>query len=297
MAHYPQSATGLQTVTYPVGPTAAATQLTSGGSAHTKGSYVELVSALGFTATAVQIVVVRTSSSQVVLLDLAIGAAGAETVVVPNLITDNWAGGASASTHHGAAHWTLPLAVPSGSRVAARCATSSASQSVWVAVTFVAAGATPGVAAFTNYGAVSGTTSGTTVDPGGTANTKGSYVELTPSTGAVTQVLVPLVGINNSSPSAAQWAVDVATGAAGAEVVLLPDLRFGTPSGASGGRLSLHALPFLTYLPAGTRIAVRASCDITDASDRLLSMAVLAATAPTESAGSSSGLSSVAYLG
>ena len=40
--HHPQSTTGLNYITYPVGPTASGTALTYGGAANTKGAYVHV---------------------------------------------------------------------------------------------------------------------------------------------------------------------------------------------------------------------------------------------------------------
>jgi hypothetical protein len=281
MAHYPTSATGLAATSSPVGPTASGTTVTA-GSANVKGSYVEFVASLGFTANRVTILVLATivAAPRQYLIDLATGAAGSESVVVPNLMTEG--SPSSGASPHGELHVALPLAVASGTRIALRCACSTASDTIGqLSVTCAAAGGTPGCTAFVNAGADTSDSGGTAVDPGGTANTKGSYTQLTASTGAVAQVLVPLATVRgNAAATTAQWAFDVATGAGGAETVLVPDIRLGT-AGAAEVRLNLRAVPpLLTYIASGTRIAVRASCDITDATDRLLDAAVLIATAP-----------------
>jgi hypothetical protein len=298
MAHYPQSATGLAAVTYPVGPSGAGQQITS-GALNTKGSYTQLVAALGATANSAVVVVTRLTTVAPVhhLIDLATGAAGAETDIVPNLLALM---STTATSHAGGWSVDLPLAVASGTRVAIRNQAASASQDAWVSVTLRAAGGTPGPTTYRNYGTNAGSSQGVSVDPGGTSNTKGSYAALSASTTGVTQVLIPILNIGASgTPGAAQWAVDVATGAAGAETVLLPDLRVSTAASAAStnARLTRQAFPSLTYIPAGTRLAARAACDITTATARQITVVALAATAPAETNGGGAGAVAVGYVG
>jgi hypothetical protein len=282
MAHYPTTATGLQYATYPAGPTAAAQQVTSAAGTNTKGTYVQFAASLGFTANAIEVIITRaTATAGRWLIDVATGAAGAETVVLPNALVDM---NQTVTTHHGSGLVSLPLAIASGTRVAARTASSMASGSVWLALLLIAAGDTPGCATFVNYGADTSDSGGKSIDPGTTANTKGSYAELTSATATLAQVLVPLFAAGgNVAPTRAIWAVDVATGAAGAESVLVPDLRMSISGNLNDQRLSIRSLTVLTYIAAGTRLAARASCTITDAVDRVLDVAVLIASAPVAS--------------
>lgn len=277
MAHYPTSATGLAYITYPAGPTAQALQIT-GGTSNTKGSYGELTSSSAFECNSVRLAVTEsTAIAQRILIDLATGPGGSETVVVPNIVAANPSGGAA---RHAGQVFELPLTVPSGTRIAARHQSSQGAQNLFVALTLIAAGDTPGVSAFTAYGADTSTSGGVSVDPGGSANTKGSYAEVTSSTTAVVQFLMLCLTCGgNSNPSASQWAVDLATGPGGSETVLIPDLR---TNGSAGDAPRLRAYSLLTYIPASTRIAVRASCDITDATDRVLQVGLIATTAPPE---------------
>jgi hypothetical protein len=247
-----------------------------------KGTYSEFVSSLAFTANRVTVLVLSTvlnAAARLYLIDLATGAAGAESVVLPNLMTEGAPTSGTAS--HGEVHASFPLAIASGTRIVIRTACNAGGETCTVSLTVVAAGDTPGCATFVNYGADTSDSGGTVVDPGASADTKGSYTQLAASSGAVAQVLVALFTVRgNPAAASAQWAVDVATGAAGAESVFVPDLRLGTAS-TNELRLNLRAAPpLLVYIAASTRISVRASCDITDATDRLLDAAVLVATAP-----------------
>lgn len=279
MAHYPQSASGLAYITYPAGPTAQPLQVNASASGNTKGSYAELTSSSAFACNSVIVQVTRCATGGVqYLLDLATGPGGSETVVVPNITCSNHD---NSSSHNGAVAFNLPLAIGASTRIAARCQCSTGSQAMFVALTLIAAGDTPGIASFTNYGAVTGDSGSTSVDPGGSANTKGSYTEITASTAAVVQALTVLFTFgSNTAPGNATWAVDLATGPGGSETVLIPDLRTASAIAGLSSGPRIRAYSVLTYIAATTRIAARASSSITDATDRLIEVALLAGTAP-----------------
>lgn len=282
MPYYPQDATGLNYITYPVGPTASEAVLTASASANTKGSYTEIIASLGFTCNAAIATTTfqgASAAGRQLLIDIATGAGGAETVVVPNLISDS----NLTATSHAPGTYFLPLSVTSGTRIAARNqANTTGSQTTQIALTLIAAGGVDGITPFVNYGADTSDSGGLEVDPGGAANTKGSYAELTASSSAVAQFLLLMVTLRgNTGASSGRWLVDIATGAAASEVVLIPDVRVSVGLGAN--EINPRSQPFLTYIAAGTRIAVRASSSITDATDRLIDVALLAGTAPAES--------------
>lgn len=92
----------------------------TGGSAHVKGSYAELIAATGLTS---RWVIVNYGGGSVtdIATDIAIGAAGSEQIIFPNLYTTN---------ETAAPYLLLPWYVRKGSRVAARCATAGAAQTV-----------------------------------------------------------------------------------------------------------------------------------------------------------------------
>jgi hypothetical protein len=285
MPHYPQNATGLQYITYPVGPTVSSSvAIDPGVTPHTKGAYVQIVASTPFATSAIRVGLAGHSNSiQAWLCDLATGAAGAEAVLLANLMSDMTTTG---STIGNAGWHEFPLAIPAGTRLAARCQCSVAfARLLGIYVVLIAAGGTPGVTAVTTYGAIPATTRGTNLDPGSTINTKGAYAQLTPSTTGVTQwLMLQAAHFGGSEPSGAGWAIDVATGAAGAEVVLVPDLRVQMPAGASGTIIP-RSHQMLTYIPAGTRLAARCSSTHPTAVLRTLDVTLLAATAPVESAG------------
>jgi hypothetical protein len=288
MAHYPQSTSGLAYITYPVGPAVAGVTLTADGANHTKGLYSEIAASTAFACNSavVMVTLVTNTDGTQYLFDIATGAGGAESIKLPDLLTDNPAGDASAG--HGS--YAFPLAIAASTRIAGRVQCSTGASVLHVAITLIAAGDTAGICSFVNYGSVTADSGGTSVDPGGSANTKGStYSQITASTSAVTQSLTWMFSLGgNTAPQTALWAVDIATGAGGAEVVLIPDSRMSARSlVAASGVLMVapRSYTVLTYIPASTRIAVRASSNITDATDRLFDIAMIAGTAPAEGSG------------
>lgn len=284
MAYYPQSTSGLNYVTYPAGPTAAGATITAGGSAHAKGSYAQFVASTGFDANYCFVEVITCSQAGTLfLLDIATGAAASETVIIPNLLMDRVNG---VSSHSGNGMFALPIAIPASTRVSARCQASTGSTTMEVAITLVAAGGAPGPTSYTNNGPNTGTTGGTNVDAGATINTKGAYAQLVASLAAVAQILCIQFTSRASNVSvSARFAVDVATGAAASEVVLIADLRFTSTEAISGIPPVPRSYTLLTYIAASTRVAVRTSSSTNDGNYRVFDCAIAWATAPTESAG------------
>jgi hypothetical protein len=279
MACYPQNTTGLNYITYTAGPTVNGALATGAAGANTKGSYVEVAASTAFESNRSVIAAQATNSGGVRhLLDIATGAAASESVIIPDILIE----GAMNTSESAAAGYPFPCAIAASTRIAARSQGSTGSTGVRIAITLMAAGGVPGIATFTNYGSNTGDSGGVTVDPGGTANTKGAYAQITASTSAVVQWLIVMFGYGgNTAPNNSRWAVDVATGAAASEVVLIPDLR---TSGHPANAAHPACYELMTYIAASTRIACRSSCSINDATDRLLDIALLTATAPAEAA-------------
>jgi len=118
----------------------------------------------------------------------------------------------------------------------------------------------------------------TTVDPGGVANTKGSYVQQTAS---CTEKINWLINNNQqhaSTSTAAEYRLDIATGAGGSEVVQVADLymRKDTSFNDQPAPLS-YTIPLGTnIINASTRLAVRASSGTTDANTRTMNESLYA---------------------
>lgn len=288
MAYYPTSATGLNYITYPVGPTPLGVTVTASGSTNTKGSYAEITSSSAFACNRMVVTVQfagdTTTSGYAFLLDIATGAAASETVIVPDLQVDGTV--STGSSLMSFASFDLPVSIAASTRIAARVACNNASKTVAVMVTLIASGSYTGVSSYTAYGVDASNSRGTVVDPGAAANTKGAYTQLTASSSAVMQYLLLTLGWGgNTAPSTGRWYLDIATGGAGSETVLIPDLPFQVAGQSPNFILLPMSHGTTTYIAASTRIAVRASCSITDATDRLLYATIVAGTAPSEASG------------
>jgi hypothetical protein len=291
VAYYPQSATGLSYQTAPTtaGPTAVT--VTASGSTNTKGIYATAMASATATSNFLALSLIFAGSVARYLLDVAIGAAASEVVVIPNLVLDR----TSATNGFGDNQMIVfPLAVASGARIACRVASSAGSATQAVVVTIAASGDVVGIGSFVNYGATTADSGGIAVDPGAVIDTKGAYSQLTASTSAVAQWMhITVTQSGNTTPAVgAFWSIDIATGAAASEVVLIPSLIVGANASQQVPK-SLGG--FLTYIATSTRIAARASCSNNDATDRLIDVAILAGTAPVESSGG--GAFAAGYVG
>lgn len=98
------------------------------------------------------------------------------------------------------------------------------------------------------------TTSFTNITPSTTANTKGSYTQLIASTTNPTNIVCLNLRANPAQINSKNWLVDIATGAAASEVVIIPNLDVGVYG--QYGVINLQSCVPLR-IPAGTRISAR----------------------------------------
>jgi hypothetical protein len=249
-----------------VNPAASAgIAVAAAGTAHVKGSWVELFAATAFDADRMVVSLHTMEEAGVVtaLVDLAVGGAGSEVVVVENLLVS--AGVQTVGVVD------LPLHIPAGSRVAARAQASTISVSTHVTARIMGGGwgTPPPAHRVVTYGAVTADSGGTEVDPGGTAHTKGAWAQLAASTTAAHTGLMLGVGHRgNSALRNEEFLVDVGVGAPGSEQIVLADWAVAL---AAVETLVPQFSPVIpASIPAGSRLAVRAQCNDIDAADRLL---------------------------
>jgi hypothetical protein len=266
----------------------AAVSATS-GTPHVKGAYAQVTASTAFASS--RLLVSGIASSVVnlrILLDIATGAAGSETDVVSNLLFF-----ADSDVISGAVA-ILSVDIPAGTRIAIRCqsTTSGATFLVQLAQDSRAIGS---LTAPVTYGVTTITTLGTQLDPGTTINTKGAYAQLTASTTARLDTLLVCVTFDNTLttavPGGTSWHVDVATGAAGSEVVVLPDLYLFANVLADAARPMMLQFPLV--IASGTRLAMRCDCTRNGSSDRFLRATLVGMQEPATTGGATS----VAYLG
>lgn len=248
------------------------TVITASGSPNTKGSYTEIIASLGHEANALLVSAHPfTASGQRHLVDIAIGAGGSEEIIIENLLVD--------AAHTGVIGNQLtllefPITVPAGTRLSARCQCSTASGTCGVQLHTYAGGflAQAGFQVVDTYGPNTGDSGGITIDPGSSANTKGAWSELSASCNQI-ELLIAMIGNNqNSARVSANWYVDIGIGAAGSEAVIVPDLYMLSNTTSDGINPQSFQIP--VSIPEGSRIAVRAQCNITDATDRLFDIAL-----------------------
>lgn len=111
---------------------APGTNVTASGSTHTKGSYSQLISATTYDWHGFWLYAINTATSAAatdVLLDVAIGAAASEQIILPN-----WMVGWSPAVTLGPRRMFVRIFIPRGTRVAARCQALIASDVVNVLV-------------------------------------------------------------------------------------------------------------------------------------------------------------------
>lgn len=251
-----------------VGQVAASTLMTTvaaSATANTKGSWVQLVASTTDNSTSLLIQFNPTTSGGRFLVDIGIGAAASEQVLVPNLHVSNSSGLQAA--------FLLLVGVPAGTRVSARCQAATGSQSVRIGVTLGGQGALPSspLARVTDYGTSTAASTGTSVDPGASTNTKGSWAQLTASTANPIRHLYLSVGdAGGTALTAGTYLFDVAVGASGSETIILPDLHVRVFSSACVVPAVFG--PFPVDVPAGTRLAVRSQSTV---ASQVLDVAIL----------------------
>jgi hypothetical protein len=240
--------------------------LTANASPNVKAtSFTEIIAATAFDA---QLMLVNlgywASGPADYLIDIAIGAASSEVVIAANLIFSGFTNGEHV------AQYQLPIFVPAGTRLSARCQASAGSATVRCTITLMAQPFLPSapLSVVTTYGANTGDSGGVSIDAGGSANAKGSYSQLAAALSFDTSWLIVAVAGINATRTACRWLLDVAVGAAASETIVIPDLYVVGSSASDSVLPATYCLP--CSLPAGSRVAIRSQCSITDATDRLL---------------------------
>lgn len=249
--------------------------MTAGGSAHTKGAWLELDASIDHNVRwlLIQPFKIYNGGGKKALFDIGTGTGGGETVLVANIPLFNdpafW------ESHSGT--FLLPVNITSGTRIAARAQCSTASESVTMNATAIEGTGT--ATAINTYGANTSNSRGTQVDPGGTVDTKGAYVALSASVSADINYLIVIANhtANPDSLSFQRWEIDIATGAASSESVVIADISVAGRIPQRRSSPNIFTFPGLS-IPAGTRLATRAQCTTNDATDRLIDVSVIAVT-------------------
>jgi hypothetical protein len=239
--------------------------LSSSASANTKGVYgTAHVTATAYPTAWAQVFILRPGAAADFLVDVAVGAASSEQVVIANLpySVNNILSPPMAS-------FLLPLHIPAGSRISSRVqATANTSIECQVICHAPMFGGERGLGQVETCGAVTGTSLGTSVDPGGTASTKGTPSVLLAATTFPYKWVCVSINHTNTQTITPSWTVDIMVGAGGSEVVVVPDLCVST--GSASDTNPAIGLCFPCSIPAGSRVSARAQCSSNASPDRLL---------------------------
>ena len=227
--------------------------VTANASAHTKGAWVQLVASTAANADVLilNVACAANATNTAALIDVGIGASGAETVIIPNLAV----GG---SDGNGSWYITLPVKIPAGSRLAARSQTVRTG-GVNIAVRAVLQSSAKYDDAPTTVDVI-GTSTATS--EGVATVTNNTYVELTSSSSQEYNAVVVVPSLTSTSTGATQLLVDLATGASGSETIAATHrLQTNTAEACSYRNPALLAGYAAGPFPSGTRFAVRVSAE------------------------------------
>ena len=239
--------------------TTTPTVITTGASPG-MGSWAEMIAATPHHAAWISVV-----ARGYALYDIGIGGSGSEVVIIPELAIRARSFGDSQGP------FLFPIFIPAGSRISARANDGGSSSSVYAHAVLTAPSSVCPVGGGYVYGYGDTDISGyaLSLDPGGTANTKSSWLELTAATNRPHNWFVLQVYPTDSTLAAAQnWFVDLAVGGSGSEQVVAENLFLSASTTSDQFTGGPFYLPI--SVPQGSRISVRAQCSVNTASDRLL---------------------------
>ncbi len=233
----------------------------SGTVINTKGLWVEVIAVVPYDC--ILHGSLNCAASYDYLIDLGIGAAGSEVSIINNIILNN------AQGEHVNYPFIYPIFIPKGARLSV-CVQSSYNGTAWADLSFyfipIDRGSFAPLSSCVTYGANEADSGGTSIDPGSTIYTKGSWVQLTAATTRRTRVMV--IGVGNQDHKDRQyefWNVDIAI--TSSKNIIIPD--YCIRSHAACDFVAPYAsMPFPVDIPAGSEIWVRALCNINDSSDR-----------------------------
>lgn len=246
---------------------ATCTAVVAPATANTKGSWIELTSSTTMNASSIVLTVQKVSAAGTFLLDIGIGASGSEQIVLSNVLVaiQNYSEDRNPSTH-----LRIPLAIPEGTRIAARVQHSSTAEPSLYCGLMLEYGRVSSCGGITTYGDNTTDSGGSSVDSGAVANTKGSWAEITSATTEDVKGLFFCIsnGGNIRENYKKQWLMDIGIGGAGSEEVIIPNIPLTSNSYADN--ITPNNTPiFGVSIPTGTRLVARAAYEGTNATYRV----------------------------
>ncbi len=242
--------------------------VTANASANTLGSFAQIVASTGDDINGFWLTICSDTISvnSDYLLNLAIGSASNEEIIVPNILY-SLSGGSDLDFLK---KLFIPIEIPAGTRISAQIQSTTGSNVARVSIMAAPPFFTSPVMGqeVISIGENTGDSGGTQVDPGGTANTKGSYVQMTASLSDDIRAIMVLQGQQaNTNQRNNRVHFDLAIGAGGSEEILIPDMV----TRVSATEILNGMNDFVPIaIPAGTRIAIRSASSDNNSPDRLL---------------------------
>ena len=205
------------------------------------------------------------------MYDVGIGGAGAEKVIVENIYYDAQSDG----QRYRQQPVHCPIYIPTGTRVSYRYQSNTVSTDSACHLSIVPVSswmAERKLSRAKSFGANTGSTIGTDIDPGGSIGTYGSWTNVGSTTTNSIRALIACIGrSDNTTLTECDWIVQVGWGSTAQQVVEFTvvgnSLEDFATSGING--------PFPVNIPAGEQIKVRAKCSINDATDRIFDIVLL----------------------
>jgi hypothetical protein len=236
---------------YTVVNESSAVTVTANSTAHTKGSWSQLIASSSGNASMIYVRVggvFTTGVNTATLLDIGVGASGSESAIIENVAV----GGAVATGAAGALYFVVPIQIASGSRVSARIQSLvTGGKTASVLVRLIDTG---DYAQAPTSVDVIGTS---TADSEGTAVTAANtYAQLTASTSRAYRALAFVPSVGDTTTGAVITDYTVARGASGSEV----DLQKITTSYSNDESVRSIDFPLIAAsIPSGTRLSVKVS--------------------------------------
>jgi hypothetical protein len=235
--------------------------VTASSTNNTKGSWSQLIAATSADCVMMEVVAYFSGGSYGSNLvnasvDIGIGGAGSEVVVIPDLVIS------PSYISIQLVRILVPICIPAGTRVSARAQVDigSAVTAVYVSATLFDGDFSvgEGAAGVTAIGFNSAATKGTPVTPSATAHTKGAYAQLTASTPRDFYGFFVIFNLTYGELCFSLF--DIAIGASGSEFNIIPN-RFVLQGDLANnaGSFTDPVSPFIPMrIPSGTRISARA---------------------------------------
>ena len=232
--------------------------------ANTKGNWTQLTASTPCQANGFWLNLGQANQARDWLTDIAIGPAGSEKVIISNLLV---------SKSFPVYSLYFPLTLPAGIRIVARTQnTGTGSSYINVGIILNTPGFLPSatLSRCTTYGANEADSGGVSVDSGETAHTKGAWSEIVASTTYPVKMLFAIPGLRNVNRVNLYQATlfDIGIGAAGSEIVVVPNIYFLNPGYSLFNPPAFG--PYMVNIPAGSRLVVRAQHATNNATDRLV---------------------------